>query len=81
MASKHKAAIYADLKRVSMNNTKEMYQFMAETWQYIKNTTAPNQSDQAAWDAIVDKSNELCREFNRMMAKWMVYLRNESRTH
>ena len=61
-----------------MDNCNTMYDFLSEAWRYVKNTTAPEQSDQAGWDAIVDKSNELCREFNKMMAKWMVYLREES---
>lgn len=61
-----------------MNDIKEAYKFMNETWNYIKTTSAPAQTDQEAWDAIVDHSNELCREFTRMMAGWMHYLRRES---
>lgn len=61
-----------------MNDTKEIYKFLNETWNYIKTTSAPAQTDQEAWDAIVDHSNELCREFTKMMAGWMEYLRKES---
>lgn len=61
-----------------MNDIKEAYKFMNETWNYIKTTSAPAQTDQEAWDAIVDHSNKLCREFTKMMAGWMEYLRRES---
>ena len=61
-----------------MNDIKEAYKFMNDTWNYIKQTQAPSQSDNEAWEQIIDHSNELCREFTRMMAGWMEYLRRES---
>lgn len=61
-----------------MNDIKEAYKFMNETWNYIKTTSAPAQTDNEAWEQIIDHSNELCREFTKMMAGWMEYLRKES---
>lgn len=61
-----------------MENTKEMYDFISSAWQYVKTTKAPAQTDQEAWEQIIDHNNELCREFTKMMAGWMEYLRKES---
>lgn len=61
-----------------MENTKEFYDFVTEVWRYVKQTQAPAQEDNAAWEQIIDHSSELCREFTKMMADWMEYLRKES---
>lgn len=61
-----------------MENTKEMYDFISSAWQYVKTTKAPAQTDQEAWEQIIDHSNELCREFTVKMADWLEYLRNKS---
>ena len=61
-----------------MENTKEMYDFISSAWQYVKTTKAPAQTDNEAWEEIIDKSNELCQEFTVKMADWLEYLRNKS---
>jgi hypothetical protein len=61
-----------------MNDIKEAYKFMNETWNYIKTTSAPAQTDQEAWDAINDKSMQMCKDFQTMIVEWMHYLRRES---
>ena len=61
-----------------MDNINTMYTYLSEVWRYVKNTSAPAQTDNEAWEQIIDHSNELCREFTRMMAGWMEYLRKES---
>lgn len=61
-----------------MNDIKEIYDFVSEAWQFVKTTKAPAQSDNDAWNAIIDKSNDLCREFTEKMAAWMLLLREES---
>lgn len=61
-----------------MDNINTMYTYLSEVWKYVKNTQAPAQSDNEAWEQIIDHSNELCREFTKMMAGWMEYLRKES---
>lgn len=61
-----------------MNDIKEAYKFMNETWNYIKTTSAPAQTDQEAWDAINDKSMQMCKDFQAMVVEWMHYLRRES---
>ena len=61
-----------------MDNINTMYTYLSEVWKYVKNTSAPAQTDNEAWEQIIDHSNELCREFTRMMAGWMEYLRKES---
>ena len=61
-----------------MDNINTMYTYLSEVWKYVKNTSAPAQTDQEAWEQIIDHSNELCREFTKMMAGWMEYLRKES---
>ena len=61
-----------------MENTKEFYDFVTAAWKYVKTTSAPAQTDNEAWEQIIDHSNELCREFTKMMAGWMEYLRKES---
>ena len=54
-----------------MEDIKEFYDFIVSAWRYVHNTPAPAQSDNEAWEEIIDKSNELCREFTKMMAGWM----------
>lgn len=61
-----------------MDNINTMYTYLSEVWRYVKNTSAPAQTDNEAWEQIIDHSNELCREFTKMMAGWMEYLRKES---
>lgn len=61
-----------------MENINTMYTYLSEVWRYVKNTSAPAQTDQEAWEQIIDHSNELCREFTKMMVEWMEYLRKES---
>lgn len=61
-----------------MENIKEIYDFVSEAWQFVKNTKAPTQNDNDAWNEIIDRSNDLCREFTKKMAEWMELLRNES---
>ena len=61
-----------------MENINTMYTYLSEVWRYVKNTSAPAQTDNEAWEQIIDHSNELCREFTKMMAGWMEYLRKES---
>ena len=61
-----------------MDNINTMYTYLSEVWKYVKNTSAPAQTDQEAWEQIIDHSNELCRDFTKMMAGWMEYLRKES---
>lgn len=61
-----------------MDNINTMYTYLSEVWKYVKNTSAPAQTDNEAWEQIIDHSNELCREFTKMMAGWMEYLRKES---
>lgn len=61
-----------------MENTKEFYDFVTTAWKYVKNTKAPAQTNNEAWEEIIDKSNELCREFTVKMADWLEYLRNKS---
>lgn len=61
-----------------MENTKEFYDFVTAAWKYVKTTSAPAQTDQEAWDAINDKSMQMCKEFQTMIVEWMHYLRRES---
>lgn len=61
-----------------MENTKEMYDFISSAWQFVKTTKAPAQTDQEAWDAINDKSIQMCKDFQTMVVEWMHYLRRES---
>ena len=61
-----------------MEDIKEFYDFIVSAWRYVHNTPAPAQSDNEAWEEIIDKSNELCREFTVKMADWLEYLRNKS---
>ena len=61
-----------------MENTKEFYDFVTAAWKYVKNTSAPAQTDQEAWDAINDKSMQMCKDFQTMIVEWMHYLRRES---
>ena len=61
-----------------MDNTKELYDFLSETWKFVKSTKAPAQDDNTEWNRIIDWSNELCTEYIHLMADWMDLLRRES---
>ena len=61
-----------------MDNTKEIYDFLSETWKFVKQTTPPKQLDNAEWERIISRSNELCTEYIHKMADWMDLLRRES---
>ena len=61
-----------------MDNINTMYTYLSEVWRYVKNTSAPAQTDNEAWDAINDKSMQMCKDFQTMIVEWMHYLRRES---
>ena len=61
-----------------MNDIKEYYDFVTEAWRFVRDTKAPDQNDNEAWDRIIDMSNGLCREFTAKMADWMEYLHDQS---
>ena len=42
---------------------KDIYNFINKFWQFIKHTEIPPQSDQNAWDQIVDEITELTKEY------------------
>lgn len=61
-----------------MDDIRVFYNFLSELWHFIKTTKAPAQNDNAEWNRIIDRSNELSTEFIHKMGDWMEYLRDQS---
>lgn len=61
-----------------MENIKEFYNFINDIWKYIKNTKAPEQDDNEAWDRINDMCAKMRKELAVKQADWMEMLREES---
>ena len=62
-----------------MESIREFYDFISEFWHFIKDTEAPAQDDNVAWDRIIDRSNALHRELAVKMADWMELLNRQSK--
>lgn len=62
-----------------MKDIKEFYNFINDIWKYVKNTKAPAQDDDAAWERLIDENSRLHHEFAVKLAEWMELLGEESR--
>lgn len=55
-----------------------IYKFICKFWKWIKTTNIPLQSDQDAWDKIVDEATELTRAYltdkpiDRLFRMWVI---------
>ena len=62
-----------------MKDTREFYDFINDIWKYVKNTKAPAQDDDAAWEKLIDRNSELHHEMAVKLAEWMELLGEESK--
>lgn len=57
---------------------KQIYKFVCNMWAFIRTTEIPPQSDQAAWDNIVDEATELTRDYksdkpiDKLFRMWVI---------
>ena len=57
---------------------KQVYDFINRLWKWIKSTEIPKQSDQAAWDKIVDETTQLTAKhqgkapIDRLFRMWVI---------
>ena len=57
---------------------KTIYNFVNKFWKWIKSTEIPKQSDQAAWDKIVDETTQLTAKYqgkapiDRLFRMWVI---------
>ena len=55
-----------------------IYKFICKLWKWIKQTEIPPQSDNEAWDKIVDEATELTRVYltdkpiDRLFRMWVI---------
>ena len=55
-----------------------IYKFICKFWKWIKSTEIPDQSNQPAWDKIVDDATELTRAYltdkpiDRLFRMWVI---------
>lgn len=62
-----------------MESKEKLYWLLMDIWKYVKNTKAPAQDDDAAWEKLIDRNSELHHEFAVKLAEWMEMLREESK--
>ncbi len=61
-----------------MGKDNPIYKFICKFWKWIKTTDIPVQSDQPAWDNIVDEATELTRDYksdkpiDKLFRMWVI---------